>query len=238
MQFDQVLQEGRLLRRYKRFLADVELPGGEQVVAHCPNTGRMTGCDEAGSRVWLRFSDDPKRKLAYSWELLETAQGDLVGIYSARANQLLGEALAAGQVLELSGYSDIRPEVKVGDSRIDFCLAEGSSKCYVEVKSVTLLEANGLGLFPDAVSSRGQKHLRDLMVLRAQGHRAVLFFCAQHSGIRQIAPADAIDPVYGALLREALANGVEVLAYGCRISPQGINLGLPLPFQPDSGPVR
>jgi sugar fermentation stimulation protein A len=230
MQYQQPLHEGRLLRRYKRFLADVVLSGGEQVVAHCPNTGRMTGCAEVGSRVWLRFSNDPKRKLAYSWELVETPAGQLVGIYSARANQLLAEALAGGQVAELEGYADIKPEVKVGDSRIDFCLSSALEKCFVEVKSATLLTEGGLGLFPDAVSSRGQKHLAELMELRAAGHRAVLFFCAQHEGIERLAPADTIDPVYGDLLRLALEAGVEILAYGCQLSPMGIQLDKRLPF--------
>jgi sugar fermentation stimulation protein A len=220
------LTPATLIKRYKRFLADVELDGGETITVHCPNTGAMTGCAEPGSRVWLSLSDNPKRKYPYTWELVETIAGDWACIHSVKANALVKEAIEGGIVDVLSGYDRIRTEVKFGaeNSRVDLLLDSGGDQCFVEVKSVTLLLRETLGVFPDAVSERGRKHLRELIEMKRQGHRAVLFFCVQHSGIESVAPADLIDPRYGETFREALAAGVEVLAYGASISPQAFLL--------------
>jgi sugar fermentation stimulation protein A len=225
------LTPATLIKRYKRFLADVELDGGETITVHCPNTGAMTGCAEPGSHVWLSLSDNPKRKYPYTWELVETIAGDRACIHSVKANTLVKEAIEEGIVEALSGYDRIRTEVKFGaeNSRVDLLLDRGGDQCFVEVKSVTLLLKEGLGVFPDAVSERGRKHLRELIEMKRQGHRAVLFFCVQHSGIERVAPADLIDSRYGETFREALAAGVEVLAYGASISPQAIMLEKALP---------
>lgn len=231
MLFEPALIEGRLVKRYKRFLADVTLADGTLVTAHCANTGAMTGCADPGSRVWLRPSDNPRRKLAYSWELIETREGALACIHSARANGLLEEALLADGVAELSGFSQLRREARFGveNSRVDFLLHFGDLPCYVEVKSVTLLSRQGVGLFPDTVSTRGSKHLRELIEVKRAGARAVLCFVVMHSGIEEVRPADKIDTVYGGTLRRAHAAGVEVLAYGVSISLAGLRLAGALP---------
>jgi sugar fermentation stimulation protein A len=215
-----------LIKRYKRFLADVVLASGETITVHCPNTGAMTGCAEPGWQVWLSESDNPKRKYRHSWELVKNDAGDMACIHSAKANQLVKEAIESGLIKELQGYPSLSGEVKYGDenSRIDFLLEKENERCFIEVKCVTLLVAEGLGIFPDAVSTRGRKHLRELIAMKQQGHRAVLFFCVQHSGVEQVAPADLIDPAYGETFREALATGVEVLAYKASISPKAMTL--------------
>ncbi|WP_336367329.1 DNA/RNA nuclease SfsA [Marinobacter sp. C2H3] len=216
MKFATTLTEGRLLRRYKRFLADVRLPDGTEVTAHCPNTGSMLGCQPDNGRVWLTRSDNPRRKLAFTWELVETAPGHLACVNTARPNGQARAAIEAGRIAELRGYPDCRAEVRYGveNSRIDLLLSGHDRKpdAWVEVKNVTLCE-NGEGFFPDAVTVRGQKHLRELMAQVQAGQRAVLLFAVNHTGIGRIRPADQIDPAYGALLREAAAAGVEVLAY-------------------------
>ncbi|BCX88664.1 sugar fermentation stimulation protein A [Methylomarinovum tepidoasis] len=223
--------EGRLLRRYKRFLADVELSDGRRITAHTPNTGSLKGCAEPGMRVWLRDTGDPKRKYRHSWELVEVRPDVLVGIHTGLSNRLVREAIAAGRVASLQGYDSIRGEVRYGRerSRIDLLLeAEGRPPCYVEVKNVTLVE-NGIAAFPDAVSARGQKHLRELAEMARQGRRAVIFFCIQRSDAREMRPADAIDPVYGRTLREALAAGVEAVAMTAAVSPKCIELQTEVP---------
>lgn len=228
------LVKARLIKRYKRFLADVILESGEQVTVHCPNTGAMTGCAEPGSKVWLSTSDNPKRKYSNTWELVQTPENYMACIHSAKANDLVKEAIEAGVIKELQGYDSIRTEVKYGKekSRIDLLLERDAQQCYIEVKSVTLLLDDSLGVFPDAVSDRGRKHLRELIEMVQQGHRAVLFFCVQHTGIKRVAPADAIDQKYGDTFREAIAAGVEVLAYQADISPELICLHKPLPILP------
>ncbi len=245
------LIKATLIKRYKRFLADVCLPSGEVLTVHCPNTGAMTGCAPAGANVWLSTSDNPKRKYQHTWEMLETLVGDWICIHSAKANAVVKEAVErtlSGDVVikELSGYDSFRSEVKYGaeKSRIDFLLEKSNEpnlgeKCFVEVKSVTLrlseLAGNDLGadnnkgIFPDAVSERGRKHLRELIEMKKQGHRAVLFFCVFHSGIDSVSPADAIDSKYGDVFREALACGVEVIAYRAVMSEQSIVLKDSLP---------
>lgn len=210
------LIEGRLIRRYKRFLADVLLPDGNEVIAHCPNTGSMLGCQPADARVWLSTSDNPKRKLKYTWELVETAPDEVACINTSRPNNQAREAIEQGTVPELSGYGHCKAEVRYGaeKSRIDLHLSghENLADAWVEVKNVTLCES-GLGYFPDAVTTRGQKHLRELMAQARAGERAVLLFVVNHTGITSVRPADHIDPAYGKLLREAEAAGVELLAY-------------------------
>lgn len=215
------LIEGRLLRRYKRFLADVLLPDGNEVIAHCPNTGSMQGCQPADARVWLSASNNPKRKLKYTWELVETAPEEVACINTSRPNSQAREAIEQGLVPELAGYGHCRAEVRYGaeKSRIDLHLSGHSTlpDAWVEVKNVTLCE-DGQGYFPDAVTLRGQKHLRELMAQARAGERAVLFFVVNHTGIKSVRPADHIDPAYGELLREAEAAGVELLAYRAGLS--------------------
>ncbi|HEY8942245.1 MAG TPA: DNA/RNA nuclease SfsA [Cellvibrio sp.] len=215
-----LFQPARLIQRYKRFLADVELPTGEIITIHCPNTGSMKNCLLPGSPCWYSTSASIARKYPHTLEIVTTPHGHLAGINTARANSLVECAITAGVIAELQGYPSLKREVVYGSekSRIDFLLENESAKCYVEVKNVTLMEAEGQGLFPDAVSDRGSKHLRELMQMKREGHRAVLLFCVQHTGIQWVEPADVIDPVYGKTLREAMAQGVEVIAYGAEIS--------------------
>ncbi|WP_166269782.1 DNA/RNA nuclease SfsA [Marinobacter caseinilyticus] len=216
MTFTSQLIEGRLIKRYKRFLADVCLPDGAIVTAHCPNTGSMSGCKPEQGRVWLTANDDPKRKLRYTWELVEAQPGMLACINTARPNHQARSAIEQGRIAGLSGYRLCRPEVRYGQekSRIDLHLSghDEWADAWVEVKNVTLCEG-GTGYFPDAVTTRGQKHLRELMGQAAAGERAVLLFCVNHTGIQRVRPADHIDPTYGRLLREAADAGVEILAW-------------------------
>ena len=230
------LVEARLLKRYKRFLADVELLSGEQITVHCPNTGKMTACSEAGSRVWLSYSDNPKRKYAYTWELVEVRPGVLAAIHSAKANPLIIEALQNNRIKELVGFDELQKERRFGEenSRADVWLRFADQTCYVEVKSVTLDMGEGVGMFPDAVSARGTKHLRELIRVKQQGSRAVLLFCVQHQGINEVRPAEHVDRLYAQTLREALAEGVEILAYRAQISLQEIYVNQSLPFYADA----
>lgn len=225
------LVPGVLLRRYQRFLADVRLDGGEVVTAHTANTGRMTGVAEPGSRVWLSRADDPRRKLKWTWELVEARPGVRVGINTARANALVAEGIARGVIAELAGYERIRREVRyAGNRRIDLLLEHpGRPPCYVEVKNTTLVE-DGVALFPDAVSERARRHLEALTAMVAQGARAAICFCVQREDARASAPADAIDPAYGAALRRALAAGVEAIAYRARVGVEEIVLERSLPL--------
>lgn len=225
------LVSGTLERRYKRFLADVVLDDGERVTVHCPNTGAMLGCDEPGSRVWLSVSDNPKRKYAHTWELVEAMGRTIVGINSARANRIVGEALETGLIRELAGYEVVRSEVRYGEkSRVDFLLQDDhKADCFVEVKSVTLADGQGTGMFPDARSERGIRHLQELTVMRSSGARAINLFCVQRADVEQVVPADDIDPVYGQALREAAAAGVELLAWVCVLSPEEIRLERAVP---------
>ena len=232
MFFDTTLLQGRLIKRYKRFLADVMLDDGTVVTAHCANTGAMTGCAEPGWQVWLSKSNNPKRKLAYSWELSKTDTGHFIGVNTHKANDLVAEALQQHVIAELCEYSVIQREVKAGsdNSRIDFKLsAPKQVDCFVEVKSVTLLQAQK-GYFPDAVTLRGQKHLFTLEELAKQGHRAVLLFCVQHSGIKSVEIAQHIDPDYARVLHQARQAGVEILAYSTIISPEKILINQSIPF--------
>ncbi|RII25724.1 MAG: DNA/RNA nuclease SfsA [Geobacter sp.] len=220
---------GRLLRRYKRFMADVELGDGTMVTAHCPNSGSMLGCAVPGSLVLLSRSGNPARKFPYTWELVQ-ADGCWVGINTALPNRLVREGIEQGIVAELQGYELIRQEVCYGSerSRIDLLL-EGPGLCYVEVKNVTLIDGD-VARFPDSVTERGQKHLRELMAMVESGARSVNLFVVQRADARTVAPADAIDPAYGRLLRRAVEAGVELLAYQARVTPEEIVLSHSLPI--------
>lgn len=231
MKFPTPLIEGRLIKRYKRFLSDIELPNGEVVVAHCPNTGSMKRCQQGDARVWLSKSDNPKRKLAYTWELVEVDEKYLACINTGYPNKLVGEAIANGVIEELAGYAEQKAEVKYGEkSRIDWLLTDdGGRKCYVEVKSVTLLEEDGLGYFPDAVTDRGRKHLYELAKMVEEGHRAVMFFCVSHTGINSVTPAAYIDKKYAQAFIEVVGKGVEVMAYQVAIDPQEMKVMCSVP---------
>lgn len=235
MQFPDPLTPGRLQRRYKRFLSDIRLAGGEEVVAHCANPGSMLGLASPGARVWLSPATNPARKLRWSWELVEvpSENGDaLVGINTGRANALAEEALTAGRIPELAGYDELRREVRYGSgSRVDFLL-QGATPCYLEVKSVTLKRRPGLAEFPDAVTARGRRHLAELAAMVQAGHRAVLLFLVQRGDCERVAVAEDIDPAYAAAFAEAQAAGVEILCYNCSLTPAGIAVDRRLPLAP------
>ena len=229
MRFATELVEGRLLRRYQRFLAEVELDDGSVVVAHCPNTGSMKTCLEPGTRAWLSRAR-PERKLAYTWEVAECGDARIY-VHPARANELVAEAITGSVIRELAGYETLRREVRYGKaSRIDLLLGRGEELCYVEVKNATLRVAPGRAAFPDAVTVRGKKHLEELTEMVRSGHRGVVFFVVSRTDCASFEPADDIDPAYGAALRAALAAGVEALAYGVSIDHQEVRLTRRLPI--------
>lgn len=231
MKYDPPLVTGRLVRRYKRFLADVELDNGEVVVAHTANTGAMTGCSQPGSRVWLSKSDNPRRKCKYTWELVETREGVVVGINTLHANVLVEEAIKSGQFPFFNGYSSMRREASYGQegSRIDFLLQSAARPpCYLEVKNVTLA-SHGVAFFPDAVSVRGQKHLRELESVVTAGDRALLCFCIQRHDVSECRPADSVDSEYGRLLRQVVKTGVDVVAIKARPDVRGVSLETVVP---------
>ena len=237
MIFEPPLQSGLLVARYKRFLTDVELANGEVITIHCANTGAMTGCADPGTRVWYSTSDNPKRKLPHSWEIAESPAGHFICVNTARANQIARELIEQDAIAPLCGYARLRTEVKYGEenSRIDLLLEdEKKGNCYIEVKSVTLLderEEAGMGYFPDAVTARGAKHLRELMAIKAAGHRAVLLFMVLHSGISRMRPAAHIDPHYSLLIEQAIAAGVEILCYRPHVGGQGMVAQGFIPFE-------
>jgi len=218
------LQPATLIKRYKRFLADVILEDGSETTIHVANTGAMTGCATAGDTIWYSTSDNPKRKYPFSWELTQTQSGDLICVNTIRANQFVAEALNNNIISELLGYNTIIPEKKYGNdnSKIDFYLtnnSDGLADAYVEVKSCTLLDnsftknSSGQGYFPDTVSTRGQKHLRELIEVAKNGDRAILLFAILHSGINSVSAASHIDEKYAKLLLNAKKEGVEILTY-------------------------
>jgi len=227
------LVEARLLRRYKRFLADVMLPDGEVLTVHCPNTGAMTGCVEEGATVWLSSSDSARRKYAHTWEVATTRRGT-VCVHSARANVVVREALIDGMLPEFADYTRCRSEVMLAPgTRADMVLEGDAGRVIVEVKSVTLCRDEGWGAFPDAVSSRGRKHILALQDALDRQTRSLLVFCAMHTGIRHVCVAGDIDPAYRAALGEARRAGVEVLALGCDVSPTAVAVREMLPFSLD-----
>jgi len=231
MKFGQELVKAKLVKRYKRFLADVEMADGAVITVHVANPGAMTGLAEPGSDVWLSLSPNPTRKLPYSWELI-WADGGLVGVNTMPPNDIAFEAIAAGSIPELTGYSEIRREVKYGtNSRIDLLLAgAGRPTCYVEVKMVTLKQSDA-ACFPDSVTARGTKHLGDLAEKVRLGDRAVMLYLVHRSDCSVFKPAGWIDPVYATALRRAKAEGVETLCYACRLSLDGIEIDRALPLE-------
>jgi len=232
MHFPSPLVRGTLIRRYKRFLADVTLETGEILTAHCANPGAMTGLAMPGLPVWLSKSDDPKRKLAYSLELVELPTG-IVGINTAHPNRIVGEALRAGAIPELAAYDNVRPEVRYAEkSRVDFLLsADGLPDCYLEVKNVHLVRAAGLAEFPDSVTTRGARHLADLARMVAEGHRAAMLYLVQRGDCSQFTLAADIDKAYAKAFGDARAAGVEALCYATNITSEAITLADPLPIR-------
>ncbi|MEM7306783.1 MAG: DNA/RNA nuclease SfsA [Planctomycetota bacterium] len=227
MRFDEPPLIGRFLRRYKRFFTDVELPSGEVLTAHCPNTGSLLGCKEEGARVLLRDSHDDKRKLRYTWQAIEV-DGTWVNVDTGLPNRVVFEAIQAKSLGPLRGYREAKREVKYGtNSRIDVLLTDHRTrrgeKCYVEVKNTTLVDGRA-GLFPDAVTERGRKHLGELTRVVEEGHRAVQLFFVSRSDVTTFRPADDIDPAYGEALREAAEAGVEVLAYRARVTEDELDV--------------
>ncbi|CAB1275134.1 DNA/RNA nuclease SfsA [Candidatus Nitrosacidococcus tergens] len=232
MDFQQSLLSGTLHRRYQRFLAEIELTSGELITAHCPNTGSMKGLVAAGTKVYISKSNNPKRKLSYTLELIDIGTS-LVGIHTGRANGIVKEAIAKEKVSELLGYEIIRQEVPYGkNSRIDLLLENPAAQqhCYVEVKNVTLREENN-ALFPDAVTVRGAKHLDELAKMCTKNCRSVMFYLVQREDCDYFSPANHIDPVYGEKLQFAIVQGVEVIAYSCQLTPQAIYINKPLPIR-------
>lgn len=219
MQFTHTLKKATLIKRYKRFLADIVLSDQTLTTIHVANTGAMTGCAQPDDIVWYSTSTNPKRKYPFSWEFTQTKNNQLICVNTLRANQLVEEAINNKVIKELRGYKKVQREVKYGseNSKIDFFLS-GSTQAdaYIEVKSVTLLE-NQQGYFPDAVTTRGQKHLRELTTIAASGQRAILLFAVLHTGINSVKIAQHIDPLYNELLIQAKAAGVEILAYKANI---------------------
>ena len=226
------MKEAIFIKRYKRFFADIELSDGSVLTIHCANTGSMKNCLSPGQPCWFSRSDNPKRKLPGTLELITTTGGRLAGVNTARPNKLVVEAIESGVISELQGYDTLRTEVRYGaeNSRIDILLEQGEAQCFIEVKSVTLEAQGKRARFPDAVTSRGAKHLRELMHVVEQGQRGVLVFCVQLTDIEAVGAAEDIDPLYTQTLAEAIAAGVEVLVYGCRLSADEIVIDRKLAF--------
>jgi sugar fermentation stimulation protein A len=227
VRIDKPVLEGRLRRRYKRFLADVEVAGGEQLTVHCPNPGRLQGCLGDDTEVILRDSQDGSRKLRYTLQTVRVGR-HWVNVDTSLPNAVVAEAVEAGAIEELSGYDSLRREVPYGrNSRIDLLLERPGERCYVEVKCTTLVE-HRVAMFPDAVTARGLKHLEELSRMVAEGHRALMFYFISRGDARRFEPADHIDPAYGEGLRAAVAAGVEAIAYSARVSPARLELGPPV----------
>jgi sugar fermentation stimulation protein A len=236
MKLDPNLHSARFIKRYKRFFSDVLTQKGDVLTIHCPNTGSMKNCLVAESPCWYSLSTNSKRKLAGTLELITTKYGNLAGINTHRANHLVKEAILENKIPQLTGYENLRTEVKYGkeNSRIDLLLEDtDKGLCYVEVKNVTLEGPDGMVMFPDAVTSRGAKHLRELMDMVNQGHRAVLFFCVQVNSALKMEVASHIDPEYAKILAEAIAVGVEVIAWRADLSADEIVLSQAIPCLQD-----
>ena len=230
MKWPGTLIEAKFLKRYKRFLADFQLPNRQEITAHCANTGSMKTCMEEGAPSWLTHHDNPKRKLKYSWQGIQMPDG-WVGINTALANKLVREAIENHVVTPLQGFETILAEQKYGtNSRIDFLLkGKGKPDCFVEVKNVTLLLEEGVAGFPDAVTDRGRKHIGELVEVCGAGHRGVLLFCVQRESAKEVRPAEVFDPLYAQALREAVGKGLEVYAYRAQFSKSEVVLTTPLP---------
>lgn len=231
MVFDPPLIECVFLKRYKRFLADVRLPDGTELTVHCPNSGSMKHCQPPDARAWISDSQNPKRKLRYTLELIEV-DGSMVCVNTQRPNALAEEAIHAGRIEALTGYATVNREVKFGEkSRIDFQLVDGDRVCWVEVKNVTMGVGDGISRFPDAVTTRGRKHLLELKTAVEQGHRGVLLFCVGRDDTRVVQPADDIDPQYGETLRAVKAAGVEIIAHRLDITPEAMHMNAAVPVE-------
>jgi sugar fermentation stimulation protein A len=232
MEFPSPLERGRLVARYKRFFADVIMDDGRQITAHCPNPGAMLGVREPGLTVWLSRSDDPKRKLAYTLELVETAEGALTGVNTMHPNRIVAEALAAGAIPELTGYDTIRREVTYGEaSRVDFLLqGSGRPDCWLEIKNCHLSRGGGLAEFPDCVAARSSKHLRELAAMVRAGDRAVVLFVVQRTDCDRFQACAELDPVFARTLGEVAAQGVEVLVYACAVDARSVTLTRRIPW--------
>jgi sugar fermentation stimulation protein A len=234
MNISPALLKGTFIKRYKRFFSDICTAEGDIITVHCPNTGSMKNCQVEGSPCWYSLSDNPKRKLAGTLEIVTTAFGNLAGVNTGRPNHLVREAIEKDLIPQLRGYSRLRTEVRYGEekSRIDLLLEGNSSdegrSCYIEVKNVTLDCGDGRAQFPDSVTTRGSKHLRELMAMVAAGHRAVLFFAVQLSAVKEVSVADHIDPVYAETLKVAIAAGVEVIVWQADMTDSSISLQRPL----------
>lgn len=231
MRFQSPLVPGRLIRRYNRFLADVTLDSGAQVVAHCPNPGSMMGLKDPGLRVWLEPNDDPRKKLRYGWRLAELPGGHWAGIDAGLPNRVVREALEDARVAAFAAYAQVRPEVRYGEkSRVDFLLSgAGLPDAYLEVKNVHLRRDGDWAEFPDSVTARGARHMGELARMAARGHRAAVLYLVQRTDCARFRLAGDIDPTYAGAARAAQAAGVEVLCYGTEIGPQGVTLAGPLP---------
>jgi len=220
---------GTLIKRFKRFLAEIRLDDGSEVVAHCTNSGSMKSCLENGAEVYLTPVTDPKRRTKFTWEMIKI-NGGWVGINTANPNKLAFEAIAAGLIPELTGYTNVKREVVFGDSRFDVYAENETEKCFIEVKNVSLKEEN-YALFPDAVTTRGQKHLKTLMEVKATGIRAVMLYIVQRTDVEVFAPAREIDPEYARVLKHAVNAGVEVIVLQVEVTPEGIYLKKKLPVE-------
>lgn len=229
MHFSPTLIPGRLVKRYKRFLADIILDSGEAITAHCANPGALLGGTTPGLRVWVSYCPSPSRKLNYSWQVVEI-EGSLVGVNTSLPNQLAQEAILAGKIPELGGYETLKREVKYGkNSRIDLWLANHNKPpCYVEVKNVHLKRGNAAE-FPDCVTARGSKHLRELEDITATGARAVMLYMIQRNDCSHFQLAADLDPTYATTAAHAFSHGVEALAYICTVTPEGIDLEKRIP---------
>jgi len=232
MRFQTPLVPARLIRRYKRFLADATLDDGTEITAHCANPGSMMGLAEPGMKIWLEPNDDPKKKLKYGWRLVDHENGHFTGVDTSIPNRALAEALRAGQIGELAQYGTVRAEVKYAEkSRVDFLLSQaGLPDCYVEVKSVTLSRKHGVAEFPDSVTARGAKHMADLAQMVGEGHRAVLFYLVQRTDADTVCVARDIDPAYAQAVAAAQAAGVEIIAYKATLSPDDVSIGAALRY--------
>ncbi len=229
MIFKEKLVHGTLIKRYKRFLADIKLDDGTVVVVHCTNSGSMKSCLENGAEVYLTPENDPKRRTKFTWEMIKI-NGDWIGINTGNPNKLAFEAIYAGTIHELTGYTMVKREVTFGDSRFDVFAENEKEKCFVEVKNVTLKEGK-YALFPDSVTTRGQKHLKTLMDVKAAGIRAVMLYIIQRSDVEVFAPAFEIDPGYAKALEIAINAGVEVIAIQAKVTPEKIELVRKIPFE-------
>lgn len=223
MNFENKLIKAKIIKRYKRFLSDIELESGEVICAHVPNTGSMQSCWAPGWSVFLSHSDNPKRKLKYTLELTHNGES-FIAVNTSATNKIVKEALENGDIAEFKKYNSVKAEQKILDSRLDFVVTNEDGEHYIEVKNVTLKGEDDIALFPDAVTTRGQKHLRDLIKIVEMGHKATMLYIVNRQDVNSFTPAKDIDPVYAKLLKEASENGVQILAYQTTISTAGISI--------------